>query len=93
MSITPLYDRLCLPCENTVENRGDRKVEKHGSYVHLNSESQTIVTKRHYRKPEVCQTEIDLSKSCIELVVHRDDGTIRRKKYREKKQRLVHDVA
>lgn len=80
-----------LKSSNQATNQKDdiRKVDKHGSYVHLNTESQAIVTKRQYRKPEVCQTEIDLSKSCIELVVHRDDGTIRRKKYREKKQRPV----
>jgi len=34
-------------------------------------------------KSGICQTEIDLSSSCIELIVHRNDGTIRRKKYRD----------
>jgi len=86
------FFRLKPPTSQTKTDEHRDFEQKNGTYVQLNKNYQAK-TKRQTssdqqrRQPEVCQTEIDLSKSCIELVIHQDDGTIRRKKYREKKQR------
>jgi len=69
--------------EKTPSVTVSKPVPECGSIVVVRNDGATTTTKTKIENNTICETEIDLSKSCIELVIHKNDGTIRRKKYRD----------